>query len=144
MILIDYHCDKYHPSLGEIGLLYIYLYGMGFDLWGLYKLYYLFTFNQTQFWSEKDGGSPDARLRLARLGLARLRLNDGAKLWVSFKLCFKTNIFYRTYWRNMLRVRHTIHGNFRFPSHLLPTCFICLTCLNIDYLYVEYFSFQDF
>ena len=30
----------------------------------------------------KDGGSPDARLRLARLGAVRLRLNDGAKLWV--------------------------------------------------------------
>ena len=40
---------------------------------------------------KKDGGSPDARLRLARLGAARLRLNDGAKLWVTFKLCFKTN-----------------------------------------------------
>ena len=39
----------------------------------------------------KDGGSPDARLRLALLRSARLRLNDGAKLWVSFKLCFKTN-----------------------------------------------------
>ena len=50
----------------------------------------------------KDGGSPDARLRLARLGLARLRLNDGAKLWVSFKLCFKTNNLYRTYWGNIL------------------------------------------
>ena len=36
---------------------------------------------------KKDGGSPDARLRLARLWLARLRLNDGAKLCVSFKLC---------------------------------------------------------
>ena len=47
----------------------------------------------------KDGGSPDARLRLASLGLARLRLNDGAKLWVSFKLCYKTNNFYHTYWR---------------------------------------------
>ena len=34
----------------------------------------------------KDGGSPDARLRLARLGLARLRLNDGVRLWISFKL----------------------------------------------------------
>ena len=31
----------------------------------------------------KDGGSPDARLRLALLRSARLRLNDGAKLWVS-------------------------------------------------------------
>ena len=50
----------------------------------------------------KDGGSPDARLRLARHVLVRLRLNDGAKLWVSFKLCFKTNDFYRTYWRNIL------------------------------------------
>ena len=29
MILIDYHGDKSYPSLGEIGLLYIYLYGMG-------------------------------------------------------------------------------------------------------------------
>ena len=47
----------------------------------------------------KDGGSPDARFRLARL-----RLNDGAKLWVSFKLCFKTNNFYCTYWRNILHV----------------------------------------
>ena len=47
----------------------------------------------------EDGGSPDARLRFARLLLARLRLNDGAKLWVSFKLCFKTNNFYCTYWR---------------------------------------------
>ena len=34
--------------------------------------------------------SPDARFRLARL-----RLNDGAKLWISFKH------FYRAYWRNM-------------------------------------------
>ena len=41
---------------------------------------------------EKDEESPDARFRLARL-----RLNDGAKLWVAFKLCFKTNNFYRTY-----------------------------------------------
>ena len=41
----------------------------------------------------QDGGSPDARLRFARLTLARLRLNDGAKLWDSFKLCFKTNDF---------------------------------------------------
>ena len=41
----------------------------------------------------KDGGSPDARLRLARLRLERLRLNDGAKLWDSFNLCFKTNDF---------------------------------------------------
>ena len=39
----------------------------------------------------KDGGSPDARLRVAHLRIARLRLNNGAKLWVSFKLCFKTN-----------------------------------------------------
>ena len=36
--------------------------------------------------STKDGGSPAARLRFARLTLARLGLNDGAKLWVSFKL----------------------------------------------------------
>ena len=34
-----------------------------------------------------------AGLRFARLMLARLRLNDGAKLWVSFKLCFKQIIF---------------------------------------------------
>ena len=40
----------------------------------------------------QDGGSPDARLRLACL-----RLNDGEKLWVSFKRCFKTNNFYGTY-----------------------------------------------
>ena len=25
--------------------------------------------------------------------VAHLRFNDGAKLWISFKLCFKTNIF---------------------------------------------------
>ena len=50
----------------------------------------------------KDGGSPDARLRLACLSLARLRLNDRAKLWVSFKLCFKTNHFYHTYRKNIL------------------------------------------
>ena len=31
----------------------------------------------------KDGGSPAARLRFARLTLARLGLNDGAKLWVT-------------------------------------------------------------
>ena len=36
-------------------------------------------------------------LGFARLTLARLGLNDGAKLWVSFKLCFKTNDFYGTY-----------------------------------------------
>ena len=41
--------------------------------------------------------SPDAHLRLAPLRLARLRLNDGAKLWVSFKLCFKTNPIAVTY-----------------------------------------------
>ena len=41
MILIDYHGDKKYPFLGEIGLLYIYLYGMGYDLWGRYRLYYL-------------------------------------------------------------------------------------------------------
>ena len=41
----------------------------------------------------KDGGSPAACLRFARLTLTRLGLNDGAKLWVSFKLCFKTNYF---------------------------------------------------
>ena len=35
-------------------------------------------------------------LGFARLTLARLGLNDGAKLWVSFKLCFKTNDFYST------------------------------------------------
>ena len=41
--------------------------------------------------------------------VARLRLNDGAKLWISFKLCFKTNISYHTYKRNILkRVRRTI------------------------------------
>ena len=45
------------------------------------------------FYTIEDGGSPDARLRFARLTLARLRLNDGAKLWVSFKLCFKQMIF---------------------------------------------------
>ena len=56
----------------------------------------------TMICNQKDGGSPDARLRLARLRLARLRLNDGAKLWVSFNLCFKTNNFYCTYWRNIL------------------------------------------
>ena len=51
--------------------------------------------HQIFFWSfsNKDGGSPDARLRFARLMLARLRLNDGAKLWISFKLCFKTFFF---------------------------------------------------
>ena len=38
---------------------------------------------------EKMAG-PQSRV----LGFARLRLNDGAKLWVSFKLCFKTNDFY--------------------------------------------------
>ena len=38
--------------------------------------------------------SPAARLRFARLTLVRLGLNDGVKLWVSFKLCFKTNDFY--------------------------------------------------
>ena len=38
---------------------------------------------QSRYTSYEDGGSPDARLRLARL-----RLNDGAKLWVSFKVCF--------------------------------------------------------
>ena len=48
---------------------------------------------------QKDVRSPDARLSLAHLSLARLRLNDGAKLWVSFKLCFKTNDFYGKYWR---------------------------------------------
>ena len=37
-----------------------------------------------KFIKKKDGGSPDARLRL----------NDGAKLWVSFKLYFKTNNFF--------------------------------------------------
>ena len=42
---------------------------------------------------KKGVGSPAARLWFARLTLARLRLNDGAKLWVSFKLCFKTNDF---------------------------------------------------
>ena len=50
----------------------------------------------------KDGGSPDARLRFACLTLARLRLNDGAKVWVSFKLCFKTNDFYCTSARAIL------------------------------------------
>ena len=40
--------------------------------------------------------------RFARLKLARLGLNDGAKLWVSFKLNFKTNDFYSTYWRIVL------------------------------------------
>ena len=44
-----------------------------------------------------EEGFPAARLRFARLTLARLGLNDGAKLWVSFKLCFKTNDFYGTY-----------------------------------------------
>ena len=34
----------------------------------------------------QDGGSPAAHLRFACLNLARLGLNDGAKLWVSFKL----------------------------------------------------------
>ena len=38
------------------------------------------------------------------LRVVRLRLNDGEKLWISFKLCFKTNIFYRAYWRNILYV----------------------------------------
>ena len=47
----------------------------------------------------KDVRSPDTRLSLACLSLARLRLNNGAKLWVSFNLCFKTNNFYGTYWR---------------------------------------------
>ena len=37
----------------------------------------------------EDGGSPAARLRFARLTLARLGLNDGAKL--------QTKIFYNTY-----------------------------------------------
>ena len=45
----------------------------------------------------EDGGSPAARLWFARFTLARLGLNDGAKLWVSFKLCFKTNDFYSTH-----------------------------------------------
>ena len=40
-------------------------------------------------WCKKDSGSPAARLRFARLSLARLGLNDGAKLWASYKLCFK-------------------------------------------------------
>ena len=44
----------------------------------------------------KDGGSPAARLRFAHLTLAHLGSNDGAKLWVSFKLCFKTNDFGQT------------------------------------------------
>ena len=35
----------------------------------------------------KDGGSPDAPLSLARLRLARLRLNDGAKLGVPSNWC---------------------------------------------------------
>ena len=39
MILMDYHGDKNYPSTEEIGLLYIYLYGMGYDLWGRWKLF---------------------------------------------------------------------------------------------------------
>ena len=31
-------------------------------------------------------------LKMAGLRVARLRLNDGAKLWVSFKLCFMAKI----------------------------------------------------
>ena len=39
----------------------------------------------------KDGRSPDARLRFARLTLARLRLNDGAKLWVFLQTLLQNN-----------------------------------------------------
>ena len=42
----------------------------------------------------KDGGSPAAHLRFAHLTLARLGLNDEAKLWVSFKLNF--NFHFKT------------------------------------------------
>jgi hypothetical protein len=34
--------------------------------------------------------------------IAPLMLNNGAKLWISFKLCFKINIFHRAYWINIL------------------------------------------
>ena len=42
MISIYYHGDKKSPFLEEIGLIYRYLYGMG------YEAAILFTFNQTQ------------------------------------------------------------------------------------------------
>ena len=41
----------------------------------------------------KDGGSPDARLRLALLRSARLRLNDGAKLWVFLQTLLQNKYF---------------------------------------------------
>jgi hypothetical protein len=43
---------------------------------------------------KKMAGPQPRVLGFARLMLARLGLNDGAKLWVSFKLYFKTNDFY--------------------------------------------------
>ena len=39
---------------------------------------------ELRFMYKKDGGSPDTRLRLAHLRLARLGLNDGAKLCMGF------------------------------------------------------------
>ena len=50
----------------------------------------------------KMAGPQPRVLGFARLTLARLGLNDGAKLWVSFKLDFKTKYFYSTYWRIIL------------------------------------------
>ena len=80
--------------------------------------------------NQKDVRSPDARLSLVRLSLARLRLNDGAKLWVSFKLCFKTNDFYGTYWRIILKIFNWPNGYYMSGGY--QECIKIFKCIPFD------------
>ena len=77
---IGYQCEKQILNITEVSFVeHVNCYTTTEEVCSLVSSNYLL---------HQDVGSPDARLSFARLMLARLRLNDGAKLWVSQKWGF--------------------------------------------------------